>query len=288
MSNRTNYLAYLAAQGYTPNRALTFEEGTGQPVDFYTSETTGGGGGAWITNGTYGTGLQMDGTADNYTLANSSSFQSTTAETILVIRRCTDTTLRASCMFAVNTSSDAARSSSNCPWSDGKIYFDFGGASGNNRLVYTGYSKQTTNLEAWAFRAGASGMRIWKDGSQLATSATAVTRSADNGVTNVNAAFLTAGDLAEFYFICWVPSEVSDAVLTTFTVDNVLLSQALTGATITNAATLNTPSVKYVLAPPTIATAATVRVPSVLRIDGAPGSNEIHPLNSMFRAINYR
>ena len=106
----------------------------------------------------------------------------TTQVTVLVIREKTDTTSRASALFGVGDDSapGASRCGAHVPWSDGTVYWDFGGQSGANRLSVASLS--FTGVEHWAFTAGRMGMRIYQNGLQRASSATAVTRTADSAL----------------------------------------------------------------------------------------------------------
>ncbi len=221
---RQSFVDYLEALGLTPNRVVLFDEGTGAPHELYTDEVLGlDGTPTWDTDATNGVAGFADATGDNYSLLHS-SFLSTTDQTILLVRRKTDVTARASFAFAANVAVDSYRCAASIPWSDGTVYWDFGGiTAGTNRLSWAGYTP-TTNMEAWAFRSGPSGMSIWKDGVQVATQGAHATRNSDaSGVFNINAAFLTAGDIQKFYFFASIPAEVPDIILSQFTVNNVII-----------------------------------------------------------------
>jgi hypothetical protein len=155
------------------------------------------------------------GGTDCWNLPDSSVYLGTTAQTILVIRKKIDTAIRQSALFG-NIPSLGQRCSAHVPWDDGVVYFDFGGAVAPNRVIWSGYTP-TTNVEAWAFRAGPSGSSIWLDGIQKATQATAITRSAMTEVFWINNNGGVAGDLQDTLFLALVPDEVPDALLAQFT-----------------------------------------------------------------------
>ena len=87
----------------------------------------------------------------------------------------------ASNAFAFGTYNTAVyRFSAHLPWSDGNIYWDFGGDSGVNRLS-TAVSFVDDQVSVFVLTAGAAGMRIWRDGVLLATSSSPATRGNPTG-----------------------------------------------------------------------------------------------------------
>jgi hypothetical protein len=226
MTARTDYLAYLTAQGYTPNRAILFEDGTGTPQEYYAaSAETLNGTPSWISTA-YGTAWETTGLSDRVMLDEGlalSDFESTTAQTVILVMRKTDTTARAGVAFGVaDVSNDNQRCSAHVPWSDGMVKWDFGGTGGNNRLEYA-WTKDTT-IHAWAFRAGTLGSSIWLDGTKVATHSNVITRSHSTKGTHVGSVSNIAfGDLQEMYACIWIPFEVPDAILSLLTVDAVLV-----------------------------------------------------------------
>lgn len=219
---RIDFLQYLTDQGFTPVRAFTFDEGTGTPVEHYTSATAlSGGTPTWSFNATYGVCGLFNNTNDNWSISDS-GWHSTTAMTIICIHRKTDTTARLSELFAVNTLTAANRCQARVPDETSNIKIFFGGVSAPNTLTVA--HAPHTNIESFVMRAGTLGSSIWINGSQLTSQATLITRSATTtDDTNINAGNSVLGDLREMYFICWIPAEVSDAVLAQCTVDNILL-----------------------------------------------------------------
>src|SRR5260370_1456226 len=99
-------------------------------------------------------------------------------QTCLIIRRKVDTTARASSLFG--TEDDGSFPAfhgcgAHVPYSDGTVYWDYGGNGGANRLTVAGLTF-TTLVEKWTFTAGPQGSAIWRDGIKLASQATALTR----------------------------------------------------------------------------------------------------------------
>lgn len=99
----------------------------------------------------------------------------TSAATITLGYYKTDTTKRASAAFGYEPiiSANTSRIGAHLPYSDGTVYFDFGGATGSNRLTKSGL---TSYNGIWSFTAGPAGMSMWLNGVKLAESTTAVTR----------------------------------------------------------------------------------------------------------------
>lgn len=93
--------------------------------------------------------------------------------TFFILYEKNDGTNRGSGLFGIDGGDDNRRSGVLGPWSDGTVYWDFGGSSGSNRLTSSG---QTFERALWVFTAGPRGMEIWKNGLLLSSSATAVTR----------------------------------------------------------------------------------------------------------------
>lgn len=145
-------------------------------------------------------------------------------ETVLVIRRKLDTTARASTLFGVEDSvfmPTTIRCGAHVPYSDGSVYWDYGGLSGVNRLIVAGLTF-TTNVEKWIFHAGPRGSAIWRDGVLVGSQTSPLTRTVTsmtpfdqnfggwminggNGLTG------SGGDLQEFNFIMYIANQWSDA-----------------------------------------------------------------------------
>ena len=138
-----------------------------QPVS-NAAETAAGRGGRGVRNG-----------AVVYT-ANADRYLSTTGGTALVVLS-RDGAAQASTAFAFGTYNDATyRFSAHLTWSDGNIYFDFGGTFAPNRVVATAQTIDSTPT-AIVLTAGPGGMRIFRDGRLIASSSTAPTRGNPTG-----------------------------------------------------------------------------------------------------------
>lgn len=122
--------------------------------------------------------------------------------------------------FAVATSFQPdARFSAHMPWSDGTLYFDFGGTnSGVTRLAIPS-AVPTGTLLAFVCTGGQAGLRVWRNGQPLGSTSQAVTR------TNAAASALGIGidpsfeessslpDLgATYYLQAFWPSQLSDPI----------------------------------------------------------------------------
>lgn len=77
------------------------------------------------------------------------------------------------------------------PFSDGNIYWDFGGASSPNRLILT--SPTFHNDDVFVCCAGARGTEIWQNGTLMASNATPITASptSDLVLTSTSTSMLT-------------------------------------------------------------------------------------------------
>jgi hypothetical protein len=141
-------------------------------------------------------------------------FSSLTRGTVLMVRVPADTTNRENGTWGnENPGGIGQRFSTNAPWSDGNIYFDFGGTSnGTTRVQWIGgYSKSTTALDIFAFRAGPRGMSIWYNGEQKASHGTAASRSRGGNFWLAGEAALgTASDLHTYHFFALIDAEWTD------------------------------------------------------------------------------
>jgi hypothetical protein len=94
--------------------------------------------------------------------------------TICLIRRKHDTTARTGTVYCVETFAQFERCQVHLPFSDGNVYWDFGGFSGGTtRLSVGGLSFSTTIPDRFVLTAGPSGMKIFQNGVKVASHATA-------------------------------------------------------------------------------------------------------------------
>lgn len=164
-----------------------------------------------------GSGVKFVATNDWMTHSRgSAAFFGTDRATILAIRRKTDSTLRASTLFGFDLVVDAARCGTHCPYSDGNIYFDFGGTGGSNRLIISGQSWGTT-VDYLAFTSGKRGTEVWRNGARIGNQTTPVTRtnsaSGQFQINRSNGLGAGSGDLQEIYFLATFKEEWSADML---------------------------------------------------------------------------
>ena len=150
----------------------------------------------WVSNRD-GAALQF-GTASALTFFPDTGDQvwlPTTAVTVAFIRRRTSASLGS---FVV-TQTRGGKLDIYAPFSDGTVYWDFGGQSSPNRLSVSGLSFTNALItpERWIFSAGPQGSAIWRDGVKLASQATAITRASDSAETLI----LNSTDYNEFNFV---------------------------------------------------------------------------------------
>lgn len=121
--------------------------------------------------------------------------------TALVFFRKTDSVNRASSLFGVTSGGILSnRLNAHVPWSDGLTYFDFGGASGNNRISVSGldYSKPTVMV----FAAGARGISITQDGVLKASNSVPISRTSAGVPFYYLKGDQPSGDLTETFLFC--------------------------------------------------------------------------------------
>lgn len=132
------------------------------------------------------------------TLFGDSSFLPTAACTVVMGYRKRDTTNRASAAFGVDAT-DAKRLQVHLPYSDGVVYWDFGGsASGSSRLSVSGL---TFGNDLWAFTTGLRGMEIWQNGIRRANNAASPTRTASTEQWGLGQAVATNSDRADYWYL---------------------------------------------------------------------------------------
>jgi hypothetical protein len=106
-----------------------------------------------------------------------SNWVPTTACTMCIIRRRTNT-VQTGGAWGCGGASNTYAFSLLLPYSDGTVYWDFGGWSGPNRISAAGLSMSTVIPERWIVHAGPQGSAIWQNGVKVASQATAITRTA--------------------------------------------------------------------------------------------------------------
>lgn len=99
--------------------------------------------------------------------------------TIVLQQEKTDSNNRVSAAFGVGPTGFATtQCGAHVPYSDGVVYWDFGGNASSNRVTASGLT--VTGKNTWIFRAGDLGMQFWQNGIRRANSTTAVSRTLFN------------------------------------------------------------------------------------------------------------
>lgn len=183
--------------------------------------------GATFSNGQLGRSVLHDLTTEYTKLATSDVGIVPTSGgcTVLLEFRKLDATARASGGWGLVTSTAAQRFGCNFPWSDGKVYWDFGGTTeGTSRLSIAG---MTFEKAVWAFTVGTRGMEIWKAGKRVAANSANPTRTAASSELRLNYYGGVGGDLNEFSFFAVIPAQLTVGLLQTLTVNPWQLFQPL-------------------------------------------------------------
>ncbi len=123
--------------------------------------------------------------------------------TMLFAYRKTDATLRVTTAVGV----DGTLSGSDCmqvflPFTDNKIYFDYGGqVEGTTRLSVSATGLTTFGDDLWAFTTGVRGMEIWQNGVKLASNSANPTKTAAGSYFGWPAGTNNFSDLADLAFV---------------------------------------------------------------------------------------
>jgi len=130
--------------------------------------------------------------------------------TVYCLQRHTDTTLTTASLFGTfDGATLTRRCGAHAPFSDGTVYFDYGGASGGQRLTWTGLGgKDVNRLNRWCYVAAPRGLEIWHQGILRNSNSTAASRAtaADDKfvIDSGNTSSAAAGDIQEIYlFLVW-------------------------------------------------------------------------------------
>jgi len=113
-----------------------------------------------------------------------------------------DATLRNSGAFGTG-STNAERCGVHLPYTDGKVYWDFGGVvEGTTRLSIAGLT--TSDYHTWAFTSGPRGMEIWQDSILRAANSSNPTRTASASAFRLGIHPTgSTSDLANYYWV-WI------------------------------------------------------------------------------------
>ncbi len=178
--------------------------------------------GLW-TRGLHGDAYRSDATDVTVSLtADADTFIPTKNVTIILGYRKTDATSRAAYAFAVDTATGGEKCEAHLPYSDGTAYWHFGGNGGSNAVSA---SSLTFGNDIWAVTAGDHGMEMWQNGVSVASSGTAVTRSATTGDFALGLAAGVGSDLADFHHLHIWQRVLSDDEIRDVTADINILAQ---------------------------------------------------------------
>lgn len=137
--------------------------------------------------------------------------------TIFIGIRKTDGTLRASSAFGNNSSTDDHRCGAHVPYSDGVVYWDFGGSAGSNRLSV---GSLALGNDLWCFTHGPRGKDIWQNGQLRATSGTSGTRTVFTATHAFGLGQHSSGgggsDLLEYWLFVGFDKQLSEAAIREF------------------------------------------------------------------------
>jgi hypothetical protein len=188
---------------------LLFGEGGGNPFNYARDEPVSAGGTPGFgAASVVGAGANYPTVNDYHIIGDAGNVTPITGirATVLLVRQKMDTTARVSAAFGLDTSTVGIRLSTHCPYSDNTTYFDFGGQSGANRI--TAAASPYTGVEWWAFVAGTRGSAFYRNGIQLASQSTAITRQSGAGNNFViNRGASATGDIQQIYFFAIFDAE---------------------------------------------------------------------------------
>lgn len=165
------------------------------------------------TNNAFGQAMHLYQSNVNVTLTGDAAYQSaqmfpTDRVTLLMIYRLT-TALSSGTLVGIGAfGTDTLKAY--CPLVGGAMYFDFGGASGSNRINSAALTWDLNKVYMAAFVAGNRGMSIYRDYLRVANSTTAVTRTSGGRFD-----LMQYSDGIEVNFVAtlnaeWIPSQVMD------------------------------------------------------------------------------
>ncbi|KKL11776.1 hypothetical protein LCGC14_2542410, partial [marine sediment metagenome] len=131
----------------------------------------------------------------------------TTAITICIHQRKTDAVNRVSGAFGSLDVDAATRCAGSIPYSDGKVYWNFGGTTeGVSRLSLSGL---TFGDDVWVFVSGSRGMEIWQNGTLVGSHGNSVTRITGSTDWGLGHGGEMGNDLVEYSFFALWQRELS-------------------------------------------------------------------------------
>ena len=111
-----------------------------------------------------------------------------------------DATLRGAGAFGVGNNTNAERCQALIPFTDGTVYWDFGGVTEDaTRESVAGLT--TSGYHSWGFTSGPRGMEIWQDGLIRSSNSANPTRSSSAVAYQLGHAVSVNSDLANYYWV---------------------------------------------------------------------------------------
>lgn len=185
--------------------------GNGAMVDMYRGRDCPKSGTLAQASGKFGFGYGLTQTSAYIDLLPTSGLLPRTDCTIMVIYAKRDTTNRASRLFAPNATGGTSYCSVHGPYSDGTVYWDYGGvSSGTTRLSAAGQTWTPGVPSVWFFTVGERGMEIWRDGLRIANNAARPTRTVTAGAFRLGATGTETADLVDYYALNIWKRQLSD------------------------------------------------------------------------------
>lgn len=182
------------ARDLSPNGVRLASQGLGQLT-----------GGAAFIGGKRGNVIAHTDTAHRVNFGES-SFMPTGPCTVILGLKKRDATLRASGAFGVGTT--GSRLGAHVPYSDGIVYWQYGGDIGGLSMVTA--SGLTFGDDIWAFTTGARGMEIWQNGILRASNTANPTRAATTETFALGQnTQLDASDLVDYYLFYMYAKQLS-------------------------------------------------------------------------------
>jgi hypothetical protein len=168
--------------------AQSFDSGTNSVTVFIPEDTGVAGPGRWQRgNVAYATGVNRYGNWVGFNTANTNSFLEwqrsdfvpTTAVSILMLYEKADSTNRNCLAGSIDYGLGSNTNSCNhhVPFSDGVVYFDWGGNTNGVTRVQVG--GLTFGADRWVLTVGSRGMEIWQNGIKQASNGATPTRNKD-------------------------------------------------------------------------------------------------------------
>ena len=141
--------------------------------------------------------------------------------TFVIVRSPNDTTSRSSSAFGFNTLTSAQRFHSHMPFSDGTVYFDYGGSTaGTTRITWTGYTKVANEIEVWVFLVRGSKMAIWFNGVEVSSDeSTTASRTQGANTFFINKGTSASGDFQTVYAAFLYKRGLSDSEIRSISYD---------------------------------------------------------------------